>query len=444
MKANPLEVEIVGFKSVKRARFELGRVTVLVGPPAGGKSNILEALEVVGYAVKTAVEAGGGVYDSPDEVGHVGAYVRANRCFDLVYGFGVETAGFKVKVGGVSVEGRCLEPYALDLKLGVEAAGREVAVARVRAPVYALPALDRGEVGDVVLSRPEDALVVGLLLAFYDYVKREAKPTVKVEVEYPSKPGRAEGLPQEPWGGGVEILAPRLYGFDRMGVTRTIMAGLVDRVRPPHYLDELARNLGSLLYAHNDVADEINGILHGAGVGLSVMPLSNRKLTFLDGGRDVGSVGVSDSILRMVYGVTALAAARPFTVRCPPRSGEKEEGSGLQCSVESLVMLEEPESHMYPLVLAGFVDAVKRYSERTRVVITTHSVELVEHIVEKFRPDDLRVYYVYREPGGPTRLYSVDVEALADQGYLPGDVITQPHPIIEELAEEGVLRAVND
>jgi hypothetical protein len=45
----PLKVSIENFKSVEKLEFELGDLTILVGPPASGKSNILDAIAIVGY-----------------------------------------------------------------------------------------------------------------------------------------------------------------------------------------------------------------------------------------------------------------------------------------------------------------------------------------------------------------------------------------------------------
>lgn len=44
-----LSVKIEWFKSVESVEFELGDLTVLLGPPAAGKSDILDALGVAGY-----------------------------------------------------------------------------------------------------------------------------------------------------------------------------------------------------------------------------------------------------------------------------------------------------------------------------------------------------------------------------------------------------------
>lgn len=45
----PIKVRISGFKSIGHVEMELAPLTVLIGPPASGKSNILDALALLGY-----------------------------------------------------------------------------------------------------------------------------------------------------------------------------------------------------------------------------------------------------------------------------------------------------------------------------------------------------------------------------------------------------------
>jgi len=44
-----MEISITNFKSIGKAQMKLGRVTVLLGPPAAGKSNVLEAMALATY-----------------------------------------------------------------------------------------------------------------------------------------------------------------------------------------------------------------------------------------------------------------------------------------------------------------------------------------------------------------------------------------------------------
>jgi AAA15 family ATPase/GTPase len=44
-----VEVSISHYKSIEKAQMKLGKVTVLLGPPAAGKSNVLEAIALATY-----------------------------------------------------------------------------------------------------------------------------------------------------------------------------------------------------------------------------------------------------------------------------------------------------------------------------------------------------------------------------------------------------------
>lgn len=55
-------VEIEGFKSIKKARFEPKRINVLIGEPNTGKSNILEALSLLRPLIGADKKPGAGCY----------------------------------------------------------------------------------------------------------------------------------------------------------------------------------------------------------------------------------------------------------------------------------------------------------------------------------------------------------------------------------------------
>jgi len=44
-----LKLTIENFKSIKKLELIMDDLTILIGPPAGGKSNILDALAIMGY-----------------------------------------------------------------------------------------------------------------------------------------------------------------------------------------------------------------------------------------------------------------------------------------------------------------------------------------------------------------------------------------------------------
>jgi AAA15 family ATPase/GTPase len=44
-----IKLEIENFKSIQKLKLDLSDLTILIGPPASGKSNILDALALMGY-----------------------------------------------------------------------------------------------------------------------------------------------------------------------------------------------------------------------------------------------------------------------------------------------------------------------------------------------------------------------------------------------------------
>ena len=54
-----LDLKIEGFRSLKRVDWKPGDINILIGPNAGGKSNLLQALEMIAESSK------GKKYSSP-------------------------------------------------------------------------------------------------------------------------------------------------------------------------------------------------------------------------------------------------------------------------------------------------------------------------------------------------------------------------------------------
>ncbi|WP_053240431.1 AAA family ATPase [Pyrobaculum islandicum] len=219
--------------------------------------------------------------------------------------------------------------------------------------------------------------------------------------------------PYEVVRGGPADVMPRLYSFDRLGVAANIALGLTDATAP-HYLDEWGRNLGRLLYREGKLAERINTMLSDLA-GVEVRPLHNGRLAFFDGGREVGPSSVSDTVLRMLYLAAALLTA----------------GEG------DVIMLDDPEAHVYPRAFVYLPDLIKEASEKAHVLVATHSGPLAETLVEKAGAE---VYYITRR-GLETTAYRVDLEKAFEK-YTTLDDLVYAHKVKEEeLIKAGVLHA---
>jgi predicted ATPase len=73
-----------------------------------------------------------------------------------------------------------------------------------------------------------------------------------------------------------------------------------------------------------------------------------------------------------------------------------------------LICLEEPELGLHPDLLSGLVDLIRECSERTQLIVTTHS----ETIVDAFSDDPESVVVCEKEEG-ITKLRRLDSEDLA-------------------------------
>ncbi|MEB2835755.1 MAG: hypothetical protein GSR80_000593 [Desulfurococcales archaeon] len=327
---------IEGFKSIDKLRAELAPLTVFVGHPASGKSNIIEALELIGYVFKAVVEAPAGEHGEPLDPSSLGAlndYVRALICHDLLNRLTGAANGL-ASLGQQEARFRCgrsPDRLVIEYRVGT------TLIAEVKAPLAA----PRARLVEAPGALPRDVdQLVRILLNLSMIEKSSGKgPVLDRKIEGVGKLPAAEGT----------LLAPRLYSFDRMNILSNIINGLTDSLYPLSYLDEKARNMAWLLYRNQRVLDAVNDVLSRIS-GVTISPLSSGKLAFYDGKREVGPVSVSDSVVRMAYSLTALLAASPT------------EYDGVKAI--PLVMLEEPESHVYPIAFTSLVDAVFNAIER--------------------------------------------------------------------------------
>ncbi len=86
-----LKLEIEGFRSLRHVTWEPGSLNVLIGPNAGGKSNLLKAFEFI------SVAAGASVRNLP--AGNLGKYVQQEGGMEPLVWDGV--AGGRIKLHAI-------------------------------------------------------------------------------------------------------------------------------------------------------------------------------------------------------------------------------------------------------------------------------------------------------------------------------------------------------
>jgi predicted ATPase len=90
-----------------------------------------------------------------------------------------------------------------------------------------------------------------------------------------------------------------------------------------------------------------------------------------------------------------------------------------QDTVPTLIGIEEPERNLHPAVLQNVADLIKRLSEKTQVVITTHSSQLLDCFTLDEIREDISVLLLSKPDAHGTQIYQLDKlsedrEALAD------------------------------
>ena len=405
-----LKLRIHNFKSFDNLSVELGDLTLLVGQAASGKSNLLEALETLGYTLKVLVEASLGEYPINYPPAPFNYYVRSVRCLDLINRHKriqesssivhledlEKRISFKVNIG-------CLQdPSTVHINLGIGDINGKLAAQLVE------KILDTSSYGSSDIS---------VILQFLGSVISSMQISSHIKEKEDLKT-----LPRH-------VIAPRLYGFDRMNVVTNIMYRNTRRRYPYSYLEERATNLGWILYNNDDVLDEINHVLEELGFSIQIEPLSDGQLAFRDGGKDIGPVSISDTVLRLLYMLTIFLTSKKTTY--------KAQGVTLY----PLVMLEEPEAHVYPFAFSDLIQTLyETLMNDSSLIITTHSGNLAQRLWEKYSgKKDVKIYYVIRNKSRSTILYEVDMVELLNEGLDLDMLVSQPMEKIEELINHNVL-----
>ncbi|MCC6003552.1 MAG: AAA family ATPase [Thermofilum sp.] len=321
------------FLSLRDVQIELGRLNVLVGRNASGKSNVARAL-----ALLAADAQGGPVLEGYEEAWHlIFGFDRAGRAevgleADLPGG---ERASFAVRLGARSYEE---EAWLKDVQLLYHEGSRP-----------AFKYLDvNGDVKEGAVSGELDYYKAG-------YVRRSALSEIP-EDAHPALAELASLLR------GIVILSPSpsrvrrpaLLSAESMGYEGEGLATLLLRM----YLEEREK-FEIIEEVVSSLIEGVQGIVPGI-----VAEGGEYHVKLLVEERELGRVplsNVSDGTLRMIALVTALyGGAR-------------------------VVVLEEPESCVHPSLLEALVDAMR--DAPAQVIATTHSPYLLDHV----KPEEVYV-----------------------------------------------------
>jgi hypothetical protein len=377
----PLKLLVENFKSVERLELGLDDLTILIGPPASGKSNILDAIAVVGYFHRFKV-------------------------LDREYGNSASN----------------LEPLTM--------IGRFTDI----------PQLAR--YSDI--SRPVRTCVSGDVNI--DLSISYVSGALRISINEKQAPWDLKTLRSDPMGEvqsfvkTLPLLESRLYGFDRYGLGIQTCAQ-----QPPHDLPcGLQRRLAQLQYArphpvsilsdfgwnaphivrmHRDVINEVDDAIERyIGAKIEVVARRTGEVLILDYRYEVESQSVSESIYRTLYSLLALKSSVYYAKLY-----------GLEKKL--IVMLEEPEAHVFPYLLELLVEYIARAVNVVNIVITTHNPFFVSRLCDKVK--NAKVYYVHRDLSGATSVKELDFRKLSEEVLTIEDVLLmKPSDVLEKYVIE--------
>lgn len=415
-----MQVVVNGFKSIDRIKIDIGDLTIFIGPPSSGKSNLLESLMMIGYIIKTSLEPEIGERSTATTVGRLNTYARGLSCNDFLNRLrGNRKAAVSIENIQASID--CSDdPNIVLLSLSIQ---REK-ITSVKTRLYSeYNAIER-EIKLLTKDKELDKLL-SFMYGFLTSLHTEKDIETKLEQE------ALKRIMQEK--GRIRIYAPRLYGFDRLRAIDNIISGRTGAPYPISYLDERAINISRLLYVNDNILKEINDIIEELS-GIRVEPLSDGRLAFFDHEKEIGASSISDTVLRLLYGLTALLATKPINKRIQTLD--------IELNITPIVMIEEPEAHMYPVAFNYLAEKIhESINKGNKVIITTHSGKLAQVLWEYNirNRHNVYVYYIYRDAQSYTRMYRVNVEQLAERLEDLDSIISQHLDYIEQLVEDGIL-----
>ena len=348
------------FKSIRDLNLELGPLTVLVGPNASGKSNVLDVLRFIKDALErnldTAVATRQGIVavrrSSP------GGGTR-----DVAIGFEIERGEFRMRY-----------EFVLGSRAGVYRVKREQGKLTLTGDRHAM---EEFEIREGRLVKPKT-------LNYEAFETSELAFPKLVHVLFPLRINEVDATRES------EITFQDVVGALVLIGEMQFYRLFPDAIREPskplneRVLLEDGSNLASVLRAmvkkKSEILEEINGSLGQVVPGLKDLVVQQSGgFLIVKLRHDVGQNGnrvstfdltqESDGTVRLLGLLTAFY----------------QEGRA------SLIGLEEPELTVHPGALAVLADVMVEASNRTQVVATTHSPDLIDRLpIESLRAVEMR------------------------------------------------------
>lgn len=368
---NLLLLRIANFKSIDKVEVQLAPLTILLGPPASGKSNILDAIALAGY-------------------------------FNRLLLLDKEYDNNAVNLEPLQLILRFIQPrqlfkyHDLSKRISVE-----------------------------VIKSIEDKIKLEIWYG---------QGRINIRLNNIMIPWNLETLPSGPFPGvrnslnqaakGKLLIDARLYGYDRYGLASSActtlkscgfhlrLKGSQTRSVPKNIMSELGWNANTIVKSSQDVILELNEVLRDyMDEKIEVKVLITGNVVIFDYDYEVDSLAVSDSIFRTLYYLMAVKSAMNYAKLY-----------GLEGKF--ILLLEELEAHVFPYYLDVLADYITKAKELLYIVIVTHNPILVSMLWDKIK--DLKTYYVARDRYGSTKTWTVNIRKLAEEFKTAEELLSMP------------------
>ncbi|MCD6368547.1 MAG: AAA family ATPase [Thermoproteales archaeon] len=365
-------ITIGNFKSIGRVKFNLAPLTILLGPPASGKSNILDAIAAAGYFNRLLFldkEYDGNALN----LERPALIARFDEHQNL---FKYHNLSERILIDIANAEARA------KLEFFYEGGKFNITLNNINIP-WDFKSLPSGSMENVrsALNRAKESKA---------------------------------------------LIEARLYGYDRYGLA-TIENGFHKRLKelgyktPKSILGESGKNAPTIIRNTRDVIIHLNEVLRDhIDEEVEIRVLRSGAVTIFDYGYEVEATAVSDSILRILYYLMALRSAANYVKRY-----------GLENRF--ILLLEEPIAHVFPFFLDLLAEYVVEATKVLFLTVTTHNPLLVSKLWDKV--EDVKTYYVFRDRDkkGLTNVVELNIERLAEDLKTAEDVLyMSPNEVVEK------------
>ena len=366
------KVHIRNFLSLRDVELSLKPLTVLVGPNASGKSNILNALSFLNWMmIDENMPPVKFIQDSfwAGEVGPVTFQVRS-----------------EVK-GILTVYDLILKAETDQLLLGEELSVNNVKVISIPDKKFAVVG---GDSKNEAINT-SDKLALGSTEACEegDITGSVLKEFIKTWEFYDFQPGRMRRLPE-----GLE--QDELPEDQKFSDVDSVISTVSEKIAAVLNMMFHLTLQSTLLSWYEKDPERFNNVSESLAASTNIrigrhLVDGDQQLCLLEGHKNpIPIERASDGTLRLIAYYMLL-----YQPELPP-----------------LIAIEEPERNLHPGVLKEIAYVLERIAERTQVIITTHSSQLLDTFSSKSLSNSLGVLLLRNCPGHGTKV--INVEEIRD------------------------------